>query len=346
VENSTDIIFTLDTTGRFIYISPSIKNVLGYQPNDLIGVPFNSLVHPDDVHVIDEAELNHTADNFSSTTREEYRFRNAAGQWRWLISTGTPMREKRDKVFNFVGIARDITEQKQVEKEKQSMEEKAQVASRLAAIGEMAAGIAHEINNPLTGVIGFSELIMDHPGVPQDVKENLQLIAEGSKRVADIVKRLLTFARQAKPVKVSTNLNELIDNTLKMREYVLKTHNIALITNLDPELPWCVVDPGQMQQVFLNLIVNAEQAMKKAHGRGTLIITTEQQADNIRISFRDDGTGINRENMGRIFEPFFTTKEVGEGTGLGLSLSRSIILEHGGQLSVESEVGYGATFIL
>jgi len=111
------------------------------------------------------------------------------------------MREKRDKVFNFVGIARDITEQKQVEKEKQSMEEKAQVASRLAAIGEMAAGIAHEINNPLTGVIGFSELIMDHPGVPQDVKENLQLIAEGSKRVADIVKRLLTFARQAKPVK-------------------------------------------------------------------------------------------------------------------------------------------------
>jgi CheY-like chemotaxis protein len=119
-----------------------------------------------------------------------------------------------------------------------------------------------------------------------------------------------------------------------------------VVTRFDPELPWSVVDPGQMQQVFLNLIVNAEQAMKKAHGKGTLTITTEKEENNIRISFQDDGPGITEENLGHLFEPFFTTKVIGEGTGLGLSLSRSIILEHGGKMTVESEFGHGATFIV
>ena len=210
----------------------------------------------------------------------------------------------------------------------------------------MAAGIAHEINNPLTGVIGFSQLLLEKQNVPDDIKDEVRIIADGSKRVADIVKRLLTFARQTKPIRTLTNLNELIDNTLKLREYVLKTANITVVTRFDPELPWSVIDPGQVQQVFLNLIVNAEQEMKKAHGKGTLTITTEKNENNIRISFQDDGPGITKENMGHLFEPFFTTKDVGEGTGLGLSLSRSIVLEHGGIMSVKSEFGQGATFII
>ena len=245
-----------------------------------------------------------------------------------------------------IAFITDITERKNAEKEKQELEDKAQVASRLAAVGEMAAGIAHEINNPLTGVIGFSQLLLEKQNVPEDIKDDIRVIADGSKRVADIVKRLLTFARQTKPIKTSVNLNELIDNTLKLREYVLKTENINVVTRFDPELSWTVIDPGQIQQVFLNLIINAEQAMKKAHGKGRLVITTEKKENNIRISFQDDGLGITRENMGHIFEPFFTTKDVGEGTGLGLSLSRSIVLEHGGQMSVESESSLGATFIV
>jgi PAS domain S-box-containing protein len=173
VENSTDIVFTLDTQGKIIYLSPSIKNVLGYEPMALIGVPFHSLVHPDDVHVIDEAELLHDEPGVKLFKREEYRFRDALGQWRWLSSTGTPMKEGYEKTFNFVGVARDITELKQAEKEKQALEEKAQVASRLAAIGEMAAGIAHEINNPLTGVIGFSQILLEKENVPEDIKSEL-----------------------------------------------------------------------------------------------------------------------------------------------------------------------------
>jgi PAS domain S-box-containing protein len=240
----------------------------------------------------------------------------------------------------------DITERKQAEKEKQELEAKAQVASRLAAVGEMAAGIAHEINNPLTGVIGFSQLLLEKQNIPEDIKEDIRVIADGSRRVADIVKRLLTFARQTKPVKTLVNLNELIENTLKLRDYVLKTANIEVVTRFDPELPWSIVDPGQLQQVFLNLIVNAEQEMKKAHGKGTLTITTEKKENNISVSFKDDGPGITKENLVHLFEPFFTTKAIGEGTGLGLSLSRSIILEHNGTLNVESMSGHGATFVV
>ena len=241
---------------------------------------------------------------------------------------------------------RNITERKQTEKEKKELEDKAQVASRLAAVGEMAAGVAHEINNPLTGVIGFSQMLLEKENVPEDIKADLKLIADGSQRVADIVKRLLIFARQTKPIRILADVNELIDNTLQLRDYVLKTSNIEVITRFDKELPLSMVDSGQMQQVFLNLIVNAEQAMKKANGKGTLTITTEKNGNFIRISFRDDGPGITKENIGRVFEPFFTTKDVGEGTGLGLSLSRSIVLEHGGSMHVESKSGYGANFIV
>jgi PAS domain S-box-containing protein len=245
-----------------------------------------------------------------------------------------------------IAFITDITERKDAENKRHQIEEKAQITSRLASVGEMAAGIAHEINNPLTAVLGFSQIILEGKNVPEDIRENITIIANESQRVANIVRRLLTFARQTKPVKTSVNLNEVIDNTLKLRQYVLKTANISAITNYDPELPCLVVDPGQMQQVFLNLIVNAEQAMKKAHGKGILKITTEKKDNYIRISFRDDGPGITKENMGHLFEPFFTTKDIGEGTGLGLSLSRSIILEHGGKMRVESESGLGATFIV
>ena len=346
VENSRDLIFTLNTKGEFIYLSPSVKNLLGYNQTELIGKPFRSLVHPDDLPIIEEAISRTDVDGNQTTGNKEYRFRHASGEWRWHVSGGTATQGKGDISFDFIGIARDITEFKQTEQEKQRLEEKAQVASRLAAMGEMAAGIAHEINNPLTGVLGYSQIMLERENVPEDIKGDLRLITDSSQRVAEIVKRLLTFARQAKPVKSLVNLNELIDNTIKLRSYVLKTADIKVFTRFDRDLPLSVVDPGQLQQVFLNLIVNAEQAMKEAHGKGTLVIITEKQDNNIRISFQDDGPGITEENQAHMFEPFFTTKAPGEGTGLGLSLSRSIILEHDGNMSVESEPGHGATFII
>jgi PAS domain S-box-containing protein len=348
-DNSTDVIWTMSLDGKFSYVSPSVLQLLGFTPGEVMQQNIEQVICPAFIPLIKhnlETALNTMEPEELVNGRYfeiEQPRKDGSTVWaevnvRVLYDNGRPI--------GFLGVSRNITERKKAEKEKQKLEEKAQVASRLAAVGEMAAGIAHEINNPLTGVLGFSQMILERENVPEDIKENLKLIVDSSQRVADIVKRLLTFARQAKPVKTVANLNELIDNTLKLREYVLKTNNINVVTRFDPELPLSVVDPGQMQQVFLNLIVNAEQAMKKAHGNGTLTITSKKEENNIRISFQDDGPGITEENLGHLFEPFFTTKVVGEGTGLGLSLSRSIVLEHDGKMTVESEFGHGATFIV
>jgi len=160
------------------------------------------------------------------------------------------------------------------------------------------------------------------------------------------VKRLLIFARQRKPERTNISINEIIESTLALRKYALETSNIEVVTRLDNGLPWTVADASQLQQVFLNIIVNAEAEMKKAHGRGRLAVRTERAGDRIRISFADDGPGIAGENLERIFDPFFTTKEVGEGTGLGLSLSHGIVTEHNGALYAESEEGKGSTFFV
>jgi nitrogen-specific signal transduction histidine kinase len=180
--------------------------------------------------------------------------------------------DDRDRPLNKVVLLIDTTERKRAEEESRRLREKAEISSRLAAIGEMAAGIAHEINNPLTGVLGFSQLLAERKGLPADIKEELRIIVDGSNRVKDIVKRMLTFARQTEPMRASTSINDLIVATLDLRRYVLMTANIEVIKHLDPDLPLVLVDPGEMQQVFLNLIVNAEYAMKKAHGRGVLTI--------------------------------------------------------------------------
>jgi len=249
-----------------------------------------------------------------------------------------------DIAFALYNIERE-EQHKEAEAERQELEKRVQLTDRLASIGEMASGIAHEINNPLTSVVGFSELLLEKD-LPEDLKEDVEIIHDGSKRVTGIIKRLLTFARQHKPVQSRTDINEIIESTLALRSYALETGNIEVSTSLDAELPWTMADTGQLQQVFMNIIVNAETEMRKAHGRGKLIVKTEQIGNTIRISFADDGPGIARENIGKVFDPFFTTKEAGEGTGLGLSLSYGIIAEHKGALYVESEVGKGATFII
>ncbi len=234
---------------------------------------------------------------------------------------------------------RDITERKK-------MEQQLNIADRLMSVGEMASGIAHEINNPLTAVIGFTYLLGNRKDLPEDVMEQLKIIQDGGERVAGIVKRLLTFARQRKPERSHIDINEIIGNTLALRSYEMATSNIEVVLDLDPELPWTMADTGQLQQVFLNIMVNAEQEMSKANGRGRLEVKTELIDNGIRVSFRDDGTGISKKNMEKLFDPFFTTKEVGAGTGLGLSLSHGIIAEHGGRIYAESEPGQGATFFV
>lgn len=250
------------------------------------------------------------------------------------------------KLVNTFGVGRDITERHRMEQEKKELGRKAQIASRLATVGEMASGIAHEINNPLTGVIGFSQLLMQKKDIPEDIREYTKIIHDGAQRVAGIVDRLLIFARQHKPERSYANINHIIEATLELRAYEMETTNIKLTTQLGPDLPETMADAAQLQQVFLNIIINAEAEMKSAHGKGELQVKTEGTDNTIRISFKDDGPGIASENLERIFDPFFTTREVGRGTGLGLSLCYGIIAEHHGRLYARSKLGHGATFVV
>ncbi len=236
-------------------------------------------------------------------------------------------------------LSLDITERKK-------MQEQLMVNDRLASIGELAAGIAHELNNPLTGVIGFSDLLLLNKDVSDDVREDLEVVNREAKRAADVVKNLLVFARKHPYEKKPVAINEVIQNVLELRTYEQKVHNIQVNTQFASDLPEIVADGFQLQQVFLNLIINAEQAMLEAHGKGALTINTERVGDIIRASFADDGPGIDQENLRHLFDPFFTTKEVGKGTGLGLSICHGIITEHGGRIYAESELGKGATFIV
>jgi PAS domain S-box-containing protein len=336
-----EAVFAMDEDTVVTHWNPICEDLFGIKSSEAMGKHFRELLSMvEDYPGQNQERIQLLKKN--GYNQEEQLYRCPRGDV-WLDVHSQAI-EGNGRRSGWVTLALDITERKRADEEKRRLEEKAQMNSRLAAVGEMAAGIAHEINNPLTGVLGFSKLLLEKDSVPEQIKEELGIIADGSQRVADIVKRLLTFARQTKPMRTSANLNELLDNTLKLREYVLRTANIEVFLRLDPELPRSVVDPGQLQQVFMNLIVNAEQAMKEAHGKGTLVVTTEKKGHSIRIYFQDDGPGITHENMKRLFQPFFTTKAVGQGTGLGLSLSRSIVIEHGGELTVASEPGHGATF--
>jgi two-component system, NtrC family, sensor kinase len=218
-------------------------------------------------------------------------------------------------------------------------------SEKLSAIGEFVAGVAHELNNPLTSVVGFAELLQQSD-VSERHRKFLGLIVLSAQRCHKIVQSLLSFARQHKPERKAVKLHEVAEASVAILQYQLRTNNIQVITHFDPQLPKVLADSHQLQQVFVNLINNARQAIEAYRPRGVIRITTERCERGARISFQDDGPGIAKENLTKVFNPFFTTKDVGKGTGLGLSLSYGIIKEHGGSISVDSGPGQGATFTI
>jgi two-component system NtrC family sensor kinase len=218
-------------------------------------------------------------------------------------------------------------------------------SEKLASLGKLAAGIAHEINNPLGGILIYSHLILEDTDKNSPHYENLKKIVKETARCKDIVKRLLEFARPKEPEFTLVDINEIVEKSLSIVERQVLFQNIKIIRDYDSHLPRTVADGAQLQQVFTNIIINAAEAMD---GQGTLTIKTsrDSQEKYILISFSDTGHGISEEDKKRIFEPFFTTKEVGKGTGLGLAISYSIIQKHKGTIEVISQPNEGATFIV
>jgi signal transduction histidine kinase/CheY-like chemotaxis protein len=218
-------------------------------------------------------------------------------------------------------------------------------SEKLSAVGEFVAGVAHELNNPLSALIGFAELL-SADSVDERQRSSLQRITNSAERCHKIVQSLLSFARQHPPERKLTNVNGLVDSVVDILIYELRTSNIQVTKDLSPTLPRLLVDPHQIQQVFLNIVNNARQAIEAHRPKGSIRISTGSSGQKVWIRFQDDGPGISEENLAKIFNPFFTTKPVGKGTGLGLSLTYGIIQEHGGIITAQSKVGEGTTFII
>ncbi|MDP2730182.1 MAG: PAS domain S-box protein [Dehalococcoidales bacterium] len=343
-ESVAEGIAIVDLKGVIIEVNQKMLDMHRLSTKDkLVGKPVLEFVVPRD-HKKVQLSMQKTLEEGRIEKLEVSALRSDGSKFFVEVSAGV-LRDSSGHPVGSVATLRDITERKHAEEEKLELERKAHNASRLVVVGEMAAGIAHEINNPLTPILGFTELLMRRE-LPEDIKTDLKIIYDSTRRTADVTRRLLTFARQSKPMRTLCSINEVVESALQLRAYHLKTNNIKVITELDPGLPSTVADAGQLQQALLNLIMNAEYEMTQSHGGGNLLIKTEKTGNIIRVSVKDDGPGISRENMERLFTPFFTTKKVGEGTGLGLSVCHGIIAEHDGRIYAESEVGRGATFIV
>ncbi len=336
VDSFPDLIFVVDSHRRYTYVSPRVPEVLGYDINECIGMVFGERTHPDErgaVLGIFEDLLRHRR-NFASI---EIQVKHKLGEWRRLKCNFSPLIDENNKIEGVVISGRDVTEVKR-------LEEQLIQAEKLAAMGQMLAGVAHELNNPLTAILGVSELLRDRQGIDDGTKRQLEMTHRQARRAARIVQNLLEFSRPASPQKKLLDLNNVIERTLQLHEHSLKRNSIEADFQQEIGLPYIVGDANQLIQIFLNLISNAEHAIKEVRSAGHIRIRLGQAFNRVYATVQDDGVGIKPDALPRLFDPFFTTKRPGGGTGLGLSICMSIVREHGGNIEVESLAGGGAAF--
>jgi PAS domain S-box-containing protein len=324
-------------THKIVDANPAMVRMIGIGREEIIGRVCHKFVCPQEEGKCPITDLKQRVDT------KECILLNASGEEVPALKSVVPItRYGRQYLLELIF---DITERKQAEEKEKQLQQELYLAQRLASVGELAAGVAHEINNPLTGILGFSQRLI-RQSTDEKVSRDLEIIYSEAQRAAEVVQSLLTFARRRQPKKEYANINDIVSKTLELRAYALQTGNIEVATTLASRLPQIMVDFPQMQEVFLNIILNAEQAMSEAHGRGKLVIKTKRIKDYLRISFADDGPGIPPENLDKVFDPFFTTREEKGGTGLGLSACHGVVTEHGGRIYATSKRGKGATFFV
>ena len=245
-------------------------------------------------------------------------------------------------------LVRDVSERKKLDDETRDIYHQLLQAEKMAALGQTVSGVAHELNNPLATILTWSERLSAKTNLEPAVKRGLEIILSESERAARIVRNLLTFARKRQTTRAMVDINQVVRETLALRAYEQRVTNIIVIDALAAGLPNVFADAHQVQQVLLNLIINAEQAMLSANGRGVLVVRTWHDAERecVILEINDDGPGIADDVQAKIFDPFFTTKEVGKGTGLGLTVAYAIVNEHGGRIRLESRPGSGASFFV
>ena len=257
------------------------------------------------------------------------------------LDEGPFLKEERNLIDAVARQVASVVERRQAEEDKLKLHNQLLHADRLATIGMLAAGVAHELNEPLGNILGFAQLAKKCPGIPASAKHDIGKIEAASLHAREIIQKLLVFARQAPPQKTHVNLNQVVEGGLYFFEARCAKEGIELIRLLSPDLPEITVDPGQLNQLLVNLVVNALQSMP---GTGKITVQTRFSDHNVYLIVKDTGTGMSKEVLDKIFVPFFTTKDVGHGTGLGLPVVYGIVTAHGGTIDVKSEPGCGTRF--
>jgi two-component system NtrC family sensor kinase len=257
------------------------------------------------------------------------------------LDEGPFLKEERNLIDTVAHEISLVLERRQAEEDKSRLQEQLRHADRLATIGQLAAGVAHELNEPLGNVLGFAQLAGKCPGLPESANQDLQKIISASLHAREVIKKLMVFARQMPPRKTEVNLNQVVEEGIYFLESRCVKGGIELEKDFSPDLPEIIADPSQLHQVLVNLLVNAIQAMPEG---GKLTIRTRAANGNVVLIVQDTGIGMSPEIQKKIFIPFFTTKDVHEGTGLGLSVVHGIVTAHGGSIQVESRVGVGSKF--
>jgi len=333
-EGSMDMIFILDGDARFLDINQAGLTSLGYAAKeDLVGVlDFQSFF----VHETDCTRLMNDLRMNGFVRDRECRLRSKDGSELFVLLSSTARNDGQSGITGYEGIAKDVTARLLMEKQLQR-------ADKLASLGQISTGIAHEINNPLGVMLGYTQLLLrENPAGTQN-HDDLKIIEKHARNCKTVVDDLLKFARGTRTNKTPIDVNQCVQEVLSLVSHQFELDKITLATGLDPHLPTLVADGEKIKQVFMNLLMNARQAIKKS-GTISVATTTDPDKKSVRISIRDTGCGIPDELVDKIFDPFFTTKPVGEGTGLGLSVSYGIIQDHNGRIEAHSEVGRGSTF--
>jgi PAS domain S-box-containing protein len=335
VASFPDMIAVLDLEGRFTFVSPRVEEILGRSSRELVGKYLGDRIHRDELPEMKEV-FQKLSSGEVANAQFEYRTKHADESWRTLRASASPLFDASGKINGVVASARDVTASKQAEKQHLQKE-------KLAAMGEMMAGVAHELNNPLTAILGVSDLLRER-ATDDSTRRQVEIVLKQARRAAGIVQNLLTFSRPSAIASKKLRPEEEIQRVIDQQEPLLRQKNVTIEFAAPLGLPAVEADPRLLQQVFLNLIANAEQAITGFRDHGTLKISIEQADGHIIFVFKDDGPGISPENMEKIFDPFFTTKRPGGGTGLGLTISIAIVKEHGGTIEVQSPAGAGAEF--
>jgi two-component system cell cycle sensor histidine kinase/response regulator CckA len=344
VENLNDVVFSLDAEGRFSYVSPIIESISGYTVPEVVGRPFTSFVHPDDLPSLQKSFANTAA---GVEAPFEFRVFSKNGKVLWCRSSSRRV-VSGDRVVGISGIVQDITERKLLEKQLVQ-------AQKMEAVGRLAGGIAHDFNNVLGVILGQSELLMQKLGPSDSSRRRIEQICQAGKRAASLTGQLLAFSRQQILQPTSLNLNDVVNGFSNMLATMIG-EDVAFVKLLDPNLWRVSADAGQIEQVLMNLVVNARDAMPA--GGAITIRTSNIELDEsfvrqhpgtkpgrcVVLMVSDTGVGMDEETAVHIFEPFFTTKEAGKGTGLGLPTVYGIVKQSGGYISVASNLRQGTTF--